>query len=65
MKHKKDDIIQVLKRWVVVFVLSVSFWITYCVIWYILPLPFNTWSIGILAGLASFTGCCFVNWIEK
>ena len=59
----KDNIINALKIFLFLFVMTMGFYLIYAYIWFIVGLPLSNWALLLLLAVAGLTEYGYFRWI--
>lgn len=61
----KDNIINFLKVFLLVFSMTMGFYLIYAYIWFIVGLPLTNWAMWLLSAVAGLTEYGYYRWIRE
>lgn len=68
MKKKWDEIKEnignICKLFLLFFMMTEGFWISYCFVWYWVGLPLTNWALWLLLGIAALSEYGYYRWIS-
>lgn len=62
---RKDRIVNAIKFYLLTWMMSMGFWISYVFIWYALGLPIVNWGMWILLALAFASEWLYIKWLQN
>lgn len=65
MNDKKANIVNFIKVFLLLFMMAVGFWFTYCLMWHTLILPLTDWAVWICAALAVASEFGYYKWLRE
>lgn len=69
MKNKwnelKENISNIIKLFLLFFMMICGFWISYCFVWYAVGLPLTNWALWLLLCAALFSEYGYYRWIRE
>ena len=64
MSDKKENILDAIKAFLLLFMMVQGFFFTYALIWYGIGLPQTKWALGLLYAIALLTEYGYYRWLR-
>lgn len=65
MSNKKENISNFIKVFLLVFMMMMGFWISYCFVCHFVGLPLTNWTLWICFALAVASECGYYRWLRE
>ncbi len=61
----KEKIVNIIKLFLLVFIMIQGFFISYAFVWFAVGLPQENWALWLLYALAALSECGYIKWIKE